>query len=389
MSPVGFDSVGGAEECVVPRWPWASSEGLRRPSGGGERVRGANRVGIRGGGAGPLGFGVVQKPLTSASAVLSGLGRMDLPVEVRPQATLPIQRRHRCLRPPAARRPCFAGRSGGPGRSGRCRRPGPTGRRGRRPRHAGGRRPRRRPGRRRRAPGIRGTRRRACARAARSRSSTRSRRASPLGLEPRCVVQQVGRSFLGRQAGPAQLLGLDHPGERLAQVGRRPGIPPRVRPIVPAPGAVEPRQQDLEKLRLLDQMDGDQAVDPEPSIRSMAGIASHRSRSRRQTIVRSIGSRSRYCRRSASRARRTSSASFAEVGPEHAPALEIRRADLEPADDPGDPHLDRSPRDHRRQELRREGALLGGGQALERFAELLPEAHPFCSRLSVLECFDL
>ena len=136
-------------------------------------------------------------------------------------------------------------------------------------------------------------------------------------------------------------------------------------------------------------MDGDHAVDPEPSIRSMGGDrqpsfalpqAHDRAEQGEQVeVLPALGhlgasNELGILRRS---------------GPEHAPALEIRRSDPEPADDPGDPHLDRSPRDHRRQELRREGALLGGGQALERFTELLPEAHPIGSVLSVLEFFDL
>ena len=236
---------------------------------------------------------------------------------------------------------------------------------GRRPRRGGGRRPRRRSGRRRPVPGSR-----------EAGARVGQRRAEPLldpvatgldlGLEPRGVVHHVRRPLLGRQSGPAQLLGLDHPAERLAKVGRRPGISARVRPVIPALCAVEPREHDLEKLGLLDQADGDQPLDPKIACRHRArgSPAIGRCRGDRRSSGAGGADPGTGVARPAGPVGPVR-AVVGDVGRKTPQPSKLGRAHLEPADDSGDPDLDHAPAEHRRQELGGEGALLGRRQSLQ------------------------
>ena len=213
------------------------------------------------------------------------------------------------------------------------------------------------------------------------RAGVRERRAEPfldavaaslqLGLEPGRIVDGVSGALLGGQAGPAQLIGFDHPGQSLAEVSRRSGIVPGLRPIVPALGAVKPCLDHLKKLGFLDQSDVNQAVDPKPGIGSMSrqaqpsvflAQADDKPEQGKQLEVLSPLAKARR----SDQLRRGRG-----LGSKDAPAFKVVGLDLEPANDSGDSNLDDASGNRRCQEFTCEGLILGLRQSFQCLANPL------------------
>jgi len=213
------------------------------------------------------------------------------------------------------------------------------------------------------------------------RSSVRERRAEPIldtvaaslqfGLEPGGIVDGVGGTFFGGQAGSVQLLGFDHPDQSFAEVSRCAGVVTRLRPIVQALGAVEPCLDDLEKLDLLDQPDVNEAVDPEPGIGSVSwnsqpsvavARADDQPQQRKQLEV--LSPLGKTCSSDQFRRRRGSR-------PKDAPTCKVVGLYLEPANDSGDSNLDDASGNCWCQEFTCEGLFLGLRQSFKCLANPL------------------